>query len=116
MLGKGVAILLISFPLPARARGQRRARQSGFNIGCLQVTVPGAFAVKVLLLKVARLVFARIPILTVGCETSDSRHRQCLCGRNRDPGAPEIRTHWMRYKNDLFSSPSRLLAGSRGVE
>ena len=80
MLGKGVAILLISFPLAsARARrGSGDARQSGFNIGCLQVTVPGAFAVKVLLLKVARLVFARIPILTVGCETSDSRHRQCL--------------------------------------
>ena len=35
MLGKGVAILLISFPLPTCARGRRRARQSGFNIGCL---------------------------------------------------------------------------------
>jgi hypothetical protein len=78
MLGKGVAILLISFPLPACARGRRRARQSGFKVGCLQLTVPGAFAVKVLLLKVARLVLVRIPILTVGCETSDCLHRQCL--------------------------------------
>lgn len=39
-------------------------------------------------------------------ESSDRPHHQYLCGCERDEGAPEVNTQWVRYKISPFSSPS----------